>query len=237
MRDFRDAKAMAQSLRDALAAKDLKVSHSESLELISKALGVSDWNTLSAAIQAVAQDQPPAQSSPPPAAAASPTGAAFSRELTSTLERAQAEAKQRGHRFLTLEHVLLSLIDDPEGATTLNACSVNVEALRQSLLAYIDNDLAVLSDLEKLRSQVPKHLDPGVQIPDRSEPAPTAGLSRAVQVATRRVTLAGRPAATGSDLLAAMFLNAGDARSAVLLEAHGMTRHSALRVLGTPNGT
>jgi ATP-dependent Lon protease len=50
MRDFRDAKAMAQSLREALAAKSITISHSESLELIAKALGTADWNTLSASI-------------------------------------------------------------------------------------------------------------------------------------------------------------------------------------------
>ena len=52
MRDFRDAKAMAQTLRDALKSKSISISHSESLELIAKALGVSDWNVLSAAIGA-----------------------------------------------------------------------------------------------------------------------------------------------------------------------------------------
>ncbi|HEY3797766.1 MAG TPA: LON peptidase substrate-binding domain-containing protein [Caulobacteraceae bacterium] len=50
MRDFRDAKAMAQSLREALATKSVTISHSESLELIAKALGTADWNTLSASI-------------------------------------------------------------------------------------------------------------------------------------------------------------------------------------------
>jgi ATP-dependent Lon protease len=50
MRDFRDAKAMAQTLREALAAKSVTISHSESLELIAKALGTDDWNTLSASI-------------------------------------------------------------------------------------------------------------------------------------------------------------------------------------------
>lgn len=50
MRDFRDAKLMAQSLREALAAKSVTVSHSESLELIARALGSGDWNTLSASI-------------------------------------------------------------------------------------------------------------------------------------------------------------------------------------------
>jgi ATP-dependent Lon protease len=52
MRDFRDAKTMAQTLRESLTAKALTISHSESLELVSKMLGVSDWNTLSALLQA-----------------------------------------------------------------------------------------------------------------------------------------------------------------------------------------
>jgi ATP-dependent Lon protease len=51
MRDFRDAKAMAQTLREALKAKSVDLTHSESLELIAKALGLHDWNELSAQIQ------------------------------------------------------------------------------------------------------------------------------------------------------------------------------------------
>ncbi len=52
MRDFRDAKAMAQTLRQSLTQKSVSISHSESLELVSKMLGAADWNTLSALIQA-----------------------------------------------------------------------------------------------------------------------------------------------------------------------------------------
>nr|WP_222532969.1 glyoxalase superfamily protein [Azospirillum sp. 412522] len=51
MRDYRDAKVMAQTLRDSLAIKDLVISHSESLELVSRMLGLPDWNTLSAKLQ------------------------------------------------------------------------------------------------------------------------------------------------------------------------------------------
>ena len=54
MRDFRDAKAMAHTLRAALAAKGLKITVSESLELIAKAFGVADWNTLAATVRAEA---------------------------------------------------------------------------------------------------------------------------------------------------------------------------------------
>jgi uncharacterized protein len=46
MRDFRDAKAMAQTLRDELKANGVSLTHSDSLELIAKTLGLHDWNTL-----------------------------------------------------------------------------------------------------------------------------------------------------------------------------------------------
>jgi ATP-dependent Lon protease len=56
MRDFRDAKAMAQTLRESLTTKAITISHGESLELVSKMLGVSDRNTLSALLQADRRD-------------------------------------------------------------------------------------------------------------------------------------------------------------------------------------
>src|SRR4249919_3599133 len=52
MRDFRDAKAMARTLREALAAKGVTISNSEALELAAGMLGERDWNTLAAAIDA-----------------------------------------------------------------------------------------------------------------------------------------------------------------------------------------
>jgi hypothetical protein len=51
MRDFRNAKAMARTLRASLAAKSIKISVSQSLELVSEMLGVADWNTLAAIIR------------------------------------------------------------------------------------------------------------------------------------------------------------------------------------------
>jgi hypothetical protein len=54
MRDFRDAKAMARALRNALKAKGVETTHSESLELIATAFGYENWNILSAKIEAAA---------------------------------------------------------------------------------------------------------------------------------------------------------------------------------------
>jgi len=51
MRDFRDAKAMARCLRDALKAKAIETTHTEALELIAKAFGYENWNILSAKIE------------------------------------------------------------------------------------------------------------------------------------------------------------------------------------------
>ena len=51
MRDFRDAKAMAQTLREVLKTKSVSLTHSESLELVATILGFRDWNVLSATIQ------------------------------------------------------------------------------------------------------------------------------------------------------------------------------------------
>ena len=58
MRDFRDAKAMAQTLREALKTKSVFLTHSESLELVATILGFRDWNVLSATIQS--EVKPPA---------------------------------------------------------------------------------------------------------------------------------------------------------------------------------
>ena len=48
MRTYKDAKAMAKSLRDSLAARSILLSHSECLEIVAKQFGFADWNTLSA---------------------------------------------------------------------------------------------------------------------------------------------------------------------------------------------
>ena len=64
MRDYRDAKAMAHTLREALAAKAVSVNHSDCLELIAKSFGVETWNILSAKIQADKTSLPSASLAP-----------------------------------------------------------------------------------------------------------------------------------------------------------------------------
>jgi Glyoxalase superfamily protein/Clp amino terminal domain, pathogenicity island component len=152
MRDFRDAKAMAHTLRAALATKGHTISNSESLELISQAFGVADWNTLSASIREETAGlhnnatTPPRPSTTQSGAAflAHPineSGPAFSTELWSTLDRALAYANQRKHEYTTLEHLLLALADDVDASAVMSACKVDLGTLKNHLGSYIDNDL------------------------------------------------------------------------------------------------
>jgi hypothetical protein len=132
MRDFRDAKAMAHTLRAALATKGLKVSVSQSLELIAQAFGVADWNTLSATIHGEAAG--PGNNASPPLF---PT--------TATMHRALVYAIQRKHQYETLEHLLLALIDDVDASAVMKACKVDLGALKEKLTSYIDNDLKTMA--------------------------------------------------------------------------------------------
>src|ERR1700751_258800 len=98
MRDFRDAKAMARALRDALKAKAIEITHTEALELIAKAFGYENWNILSARIEAA--ERPAEASAPLPAEAR--YGSALltvSPSLERALRRAHSLANERHHEY------------------------------------------------------------------------------------------------------------------------------------------
>jgi hypothetical protein len=116
MRDFRDAKVMAHTLRSALATKGLNITVSQSLELIAEAFGVADWNTVSATIWREAAGSGNNAHSPQ-----FPT--------TATMHPALAYAIQRKHQYETLEHLLLALIDDVDASAVMKACKVDLGAL------------------------------------------------------------------------------------------------------------
>jgi Glyoxalase superfamily protein/Clp amino terminal domain, pathogenicity island component len=181
MRDFRDAKAMAYTLRAALAAKGLKITVSQSLELIAQAFGVADWNTLAAAIRRETQASPSRHST------AETAPARLSPELISTLTRALGYANQRKHEYTTLEHLLLALIDDLHASGVMKACDVDLGALRENVARYIDNDLKTLV------------------IEDSRKPRPTPAFRRVMERAVVHAQGLSRETATGGDLLVAIF--------------------------------
>jgi hypothetical protein len=212
MRDFRDAKAMAHGLRAALAARDIKIANSQSLELIAEAFGVADWNTLSAAIRAAAEAPRP---NPPPwhRITEGVQGPRFSRELDSTLHRTLACANLRDHEYMTLEHLLLALVDDPDAAAVMKACGVDLAALKRHLADYVDIQLKTLV------------IDGG------HDTKPTAAFQRVVQRAVLHIQQSGGETVTGAQLLIAIFLET-ESPAAWLLGKQGMTRQDAVRFIG-----
>ena len=81
----------------------------------------------------------------------------FSRQLEESLHRAVAYANQRKHEYATLEHLLLSLIDDEDAAGVMRACDVELGALRTTLTNYVDNELRSLV-VDDQRAQLIVHV-------------------------------------------------------------------------------
>ena len=98
----------------------------------------------------------------------------LSRNLEQSLHRALALATEHNHEYATLEHLLLSLTEDPDGVAVLRACGVEVEKLRTDLTEFIDGEMGDLV-VSKL-----------------VEPKPTAGFQRVVQRAAIHVQASGR---------------------------------------------
>jgi hypothetical protein len=212
MRDFRDAKAMARTLRAALAAKGLKITISQSLELIAQAFGAADWNTLAAVIREEAA-APSKDASPSPPLIAKrvlgPWTRHFSPELESTLHRALADANRREHDYATLEHLLFALTDDLDASAVMRACNVDLGALKKNVASYINNEVR------------------GLAKSDDNDATPTSAFQRVFQRATIHVQSSGREEVTGANVLVAMFAET-ESPAVRLLGEQDMTRQDAV---------
>ena len=144
MRDYRDAKVMAQTARTFLADHGLRITHSQSLELIAKAFGAADWNTLSAAIRGESASKNAATSPAAIDAGIGPSVPRFSKEIERTFQRALCDGDERDHQYTTLEHLLLALTDDANASKVMRACGVDLAVLQKSLTGYIENELPAI---------------------------------------------------------------------------------------------
>ena len=136
----------------------------------------------------------------------------FSRHLEETLHRAVGYANERNHEYATLEHLLLALADDPEAATVLRACSVDLAALKSGLTSYVDNDLMALV------------------VEDGEDAKPTAGFQRVIQRAVIHVQSSGRDEVTGANVLVAVF-SERESHAAYFLQEQDMTRYDAVNFI------
>ncbi len=137
----------------------------------------------------------------------------FSTTLEQAIHTALAQANARRHEFATLEHLLLSLLDEPDALRVMQACSVDLEGLRQTLVEFIEEDLAnLVTDIEG------------------SEAVPTAAFQRVIQRAAIHVQSSGRTEVTGANVLVAIFAER-ESNAAYFLQEQDMTRYDAVNYI------
>ncbi|HUO98220.1 MAG TPA: ATP-dependent Clp protease ATP-binding subunit ClpA [Rhizomicrobium sp.] len=133
----------------------------------------------------------------------------LSRSLEQALHRAIKLASDRHHEYATLEHLLLALTDDADAAQVMKACNVDIDALRQSLVRYVDDELLTLV------------------IEDGEDAKPTTGFQRVVQRAVLHVQNSGREEVTGANVLVALFTER-ESHAVFFLQEQNMTRLDAV---------
>ncbi|HKU93698.1 MAG TPA: Clp protease N-terminal domain-containing protein, partial [Vineibacter sp.] len=136
----------------------------------------------------------------------------LSKNLEQSLHRALRLANERRHEYATLEHLLLSLLDDADATAVLKACGVDIERLRRELARYVDNELA------------------GLVTDSVGDPQPTAGFQRVVQRAAIHVQSSGREEVTGANVLVAIF-SERESHAVYFLQQQGMSRLDAVNFI------
>ena len=137
----------------------------------------------------------------------------FSSTLEQAIHGALALANARRHELATLEHLLLALIDEPDAARVMRACSVDLDELRKTLTDFIDDDLSTL-----------------VTNVEGSEAVPTAAFQRVIQRAAIHVQSSGRTEVTGANVLVAIFAER-ESNAAYFLQEQDMTRYDAVNFI------
>jgi ATP-dependent Clp protease ATP-binding subunit ClpA len=129
----------------------------------------------------------------------------LSKELEFTLNRAFKEARVKHHEYMTVEHMLLSLLDNPTAAKVLRACGADADRLRREIAAFI----------EETTPRIPENEDRDTQ--------PTLGFQRVLQRAVFHVQSAGKKEVTGANVLVALF-SEQDSQAVYLLNQQDVTR-------------
>lgn len=132
--------------------------------------------------------------------------AMLSKELEMTLNLAFKEAREKRHEFMTVEHLLLALLDNSAASNVLRSCGADVERLRQDLQTFVDETTPLIPSTESHR-----------------ETQPTLGFQRVLQRAVFHVQSAGREEVTGANVLAAIF-SEQESQAVYFLKQENITR-------------
>ena len=129
----------------------------------------------------------------------------FSKELELTISQAYQEARERRHEFLTVEHMLMALLDNASALSILSACEVDVATLDKEIRKVIEDTVPLLLD------------------DDGRDTQPTIGFQRVLQRALYHVQSAGKEEVLGANVLVAIF-SEKDSYANYLLNRHDVTR-------------
>jgi len=131
----------------------------------------------------------------------------IAQELEVSLHMAFVEARQQRHEFITVEHLLMALLDNPSAAEVLRACAANIDDLRKSLSTFIKENTPTVGGSEEVDTQ------------------PTLGFQRVIQRAIMHVqsTGSGKKEVTGANVLVAIF-GEKDSHAVYYLHQQGVTR-------------
>ncbi|MBX3154830.1 MAG: ATP-dependent Clp protease ATP-binding subunit ClpA [Deltaproteobacteria bacterium] len=136
----------------------------------------------------------------------------LSPELQATLQRAVDDVRARRHEYLTLEHLLLSILDDPGGADIVVKCGGEVDRLRGELETFLEEEVDELPEGEE------------------SGPDQTLAFQRVLQRAAMHVQAAGRQQMTTGNVIASMFRER-DSHAVYLLEKQGVSRFDVINYI------
>ena len=126
----------------------------------------------------------------------------ISRELEISLNLAVNEAKQRGHEFVTLEHILFALLHNAQAELAIKACGGSSEELKYALIDFFDDRLSNIT--KKTSSNSSKNKSSSLnKIEGGSLPRPTIAFQRVLQRAARNVIDAGKEIIEAESLLMA----------------------------------
>ena len=129
----------------------------------------------------------------------------IAQELEVSLHMAFVEARQKRHEFITVEHLLLALLDNPSAAETLRACGGNIEQLRKDLTKFIVEHTPMVDGEEDIDTQ------------------PTLGFQRVIQRAILHVQSSGNKEVNGANVLVAIF-GEKDSHAVYYLQKQAITR-------------
>ena len=134
----------------------------------------------------------------------------LNRELEVTLNLAFKEARAKRHEFMTVEHLLLALLDNEAAVVVLRACGASLDKLRRELQEFIDSTTPL----------IPQH-------DEERETQPTLGFQRVLQRAVFHVQSSGKREVSGANVLVAIF-SEQESQAVFLLKQQNVARHFTL---------